>query len=265
MEVVQKTMEKLRELYDYREMIKNLVLRDLKSRYKESVLGFLWMLVNPLLQLVVYTIVFSVIMRANIDKFYLFLFVALVPWIFFNSCLTGGSYVIFEAQDMIKKIYFPREIVPLAFSLSQFVNMVLSFVVIFVVVIISGVKVKLLGLLMLPLVMLIELLLGVGVSLIVSSLSVYYRDLQQILGVVALAWMYMTPILYPVEYVPEELGFVILLNPMAPIIVSYREILYYGKVPDATTLISALAVGIISLIVGSCVFDKLQKGFAEEL
>lgn len=96
-------MKRFRELWKYREMIINLVKRDLKSRYKGSVFGFFWMLLNPLLQLLVYTAVFSVIMRMNIDKFYLFLFVALVPWIFFNTCLSGGAQVIFSQQDMVKK------------------------------------------------------------------------------------------------------------------------------------------------------------------
>ena len=123
-------MKFLRELWQYREMIISLVKRDLKSRYKGSVLGFFWMFLNPLLQLGVYTIVFSTIMRMDIEKFYLFLFVALVPWLFFSTCLSSGTTVIFSQQDMVKKIYFPREVLPIAFTLSQFVNMLLSFIVI---------------------------------------------------------------------------------------------------------------------------------------
>ena len=126
-------MRLLREIYEYREMAVSLVKRDLKSRYQGSVLGFLWMFLNPLLQLSVYTIVFSTIMRMGIDDFYLFMFVAFVPWLFFSTCLSAGTMVIFSQQDMVKKIYFPREILPLSFTVSQFVNMLLSFVVIFAV------------------------------------------------------------------------------------------------------------------------------------
>ncbi len=131
-------MRVVKELWEYREMIVSLVKRDLKSRYKGSVLGFLWMFLNPLLQLAVYTVVFSTIIKMGIEKFYLFLFVALVPWLFFSTCLSAGTTVIFSQQDMVKKIYFPREALPLAFTISQFVNMLLSFVVIFIVVICSG-------------------------------------------------------------------------------------------------------------------------------
>ena len=122
-------MNTLKELYAYREMIFSLIRRDLKGRYKGSALGFLWTFINPLMQLGVYTLVFSVIMRNGIKDYYLFLFVALIPWIFFSTSLSGGSSCIWAQQDMVKKIYFPREVLPIAFVTSQFVNMLLSFLV----------------------------------------------------------------------------------------------------------------------------------------
>ena len=171
-------MKLLKELWQYREMMISLVKRDLKSRYKASVLGFFWMFLNPLLQLTVYTIVFSTILKMGIDKFYLFLFVALVPWLFFSTCLTGGTGVILSQQDMVKKIYFPREVLPLSYTISQFVNMLLSFLVIFVVIILSGTKLNAFALAYLPLVMLIEFVLSLGVTYLVSALNVYYRDFE---------------------------------------------------------------------------------------
>ena len=152
-------MRLFKELWQYRDMIISLVKRDLKSRYKGSVLGFFWMFLNPLLQLCVYTIVFSTIMRNGIEDFYLFLFVALVPWQFFSTCLTAGAGVVFSQKEMVKKIYFPREVLPLSFTLSQFVNMLLCFVVVIAVVLFSGVKINLLAWLYLPLIMLIEFVL----------------------------------------------------------------------------------------------------------
>lgn len=131
-------MQIFRELYAYREMIFSLVRRDLKGRYKGSVLGFLWTFINPLLQLAVYTLVFSVILRNNIEDFYLFLFVALVPWIFFSTSVAGGSSCIWQQQDMVKKIYFPREVLPIAFVTSQFINMLLSLLVVLATLIVSG-------------------------------------------------------------------------------------------------------------------------------
>ncbi len=236
-----RNMRLLRELWQYREMIISLVQRDLKSRYKGSVLGFLWMFLNPLLQLCIYTIVFGVIMTTDIDKFYLFPFVALVPWIFFSTCLSGGTTVIFGQQDMVKKIYFPREILPIAFTTSQFVNMVLSFLVIFVVVLLSGTAVNPRALLYLPLIMLCEYVLALGVTLLVSGMPVYFRDLQQIMGLVSLAWMYMTPVVYSVERVPEKYLSLYYLNPMTPIIISYRDVLYYGTIPNLRMLMGGTA------------------------
>ena len=258
-------MRLISELWQYREMIISLVKRDLKSRYKGSFLGFLWMFLNPLFQLIVYTIVFSTIMRMGIENFYLFLFVALVPWIFFSTCLSTGTTVIFSQQDMVKKIYFPREVLPLAFTLSQFVNMLLSFVIIFIVVFISGTKVSGKALLFLPLVMISEFILALGVSYLASSLNVYFRDLEHILSIIAMAWMYLTPVLYPVDMIPEGYMPVYSLNPMTPIIVAYRDILYYGKSPEGETLLKAFGMGLIVLIIGHLTFAKLQRKFAEEL
>lgn len=258
-------MKFLKELWKYREMIVSLVKRDLKSRYKGSVLGFLWMFLNPLLQLCVYTIVFSGIMRMGIEKYYLFLFVALVPWIFFSTCLSGGTTVIFGQQDMVKKIYFPREVLPIAFTTSQFVNMLLSFLVIFAVVFLSGIRVAPLALLCLPIIMLIEYVLALGITFLAAGLSVYFRDLQHILSIISMMWMYLTPVIYDAAMVPEEYLVLFNLNPMTPITVAYRDVLYYGQVPEMGTLINATVLGIVVLIIGKIAFSRLQRGFAEEL
>lgn len=258
-------MRLIKELWEYREMILSLVKRDLKSRYKGSVLGFFWMFLNPLLQLGVYTIVFSTIMRMGIDKFYLFLFVALVPWLFFSTCLSAGPGVIFSQQDMVKKIYFPREVLPLSFTLSQFVNMLLSFIVIFVVVFISGVKINVTALLYLPLIMIIEFIMALGITYLVSALNVYFRDLEHIMSIVSMAWMYLTPIMYPIEMIPEQYVKLFYLNPMTSVIIAYRDILYYGKVPQVETLTQAMIMGIGILLIGQIIFSKLQRHFVEEL
>jgi ABC-2 type transport system permease protein len=198
-------MKTLKEIYAYRQMIFSLVRRDLRGRYKGSVLGFLWTFLNPLLQLVVYTVVFSVILRAGIDKFYLFLFVALVPWIFFSTCVTGGASCIWAQQDMVKKIYFPREVLPIAYVTSQFINMLLTFIIIFIVIVLSGVGINFIALLYLPIIMIVEYILALGTAMLVSALTVYFRDLEFILGIITMAWMYLTPIIYSVEVVPENI------------------------------------------------------------
>ncbi|GAA4296455.1 ABC transporter permease [Anaerocolumna aminovalerica] len=258
-------MQILKELYDYRQMIYSLVRKDLRGRYKGSVLGFLWTFINPLLQLVIYTIVFSIILRAGIDKFYLYLFVALVPWIFFQTSITGGSASIHSQQDLIKKIYFPREVIPISYVTSCFVNMLFSFVIIFIVVAFSGVHIKLLGLLCLPIIMFVEYILALGFAMIASAVTVYFRDLEHILGIVTMAWMYLTPIMYPIEMVPENLRKIFMLNPMTPIITAYRDILYYGTISHINTLLNGFLLGVVTLVIGFAVFGKLKRHFAEEL
>ncbi len=258
-------IKKFKEIYAYREMIFSLVKRDLKGRYKGSILGFLWTFINPLLQLAVYTMVFSTIMRSGIEDYYLFLFVALIPWIFFSTSVAGGAGCIWSQQEMVKKIYFPREVLPISFVTSQFVNMLLCFIVIFLVLIVSGKGLNPAAILCLPIIMIVEYILALGIALIVSAVTVYIRDLEYILGIITMAWQFLSPVMYSIEQVPEQLHGIFNLNPMSHVIVAYRDILYYGKIPEIQTLLNATILGVVLLILGGLVFNSLQKHFAEEL
>lgn len=258
-------MQTIKELYAYREMIISLVRRDLKGRYKGSVLGFMWTFINPLLQLVVYTLVFSVILRNDIEDFYLYLFVALVPWIFFSTSVSGGSGCIWSQQDLVKKIYFPREVLPISFVTSQFINMLLSLLVVLIIIIITGKGLNPVALLYMPAVMAIEYFLALGMALITSAVTVYIRDLEYLLGIITMAWQFLTPIMYPIELVPDSLMPIFYLNPMTPVIIAYRDILYYKQLPQMETLIQALFLGLFLMAVGCITFSKLKRHFAEEL
>ncbi|MBS6642260.1 MAG: ABC transporter permease [Clostridiaceae bacterium] len=258
-------MQLAKELYAYREMIFSLVRRDLQGRYKGSILGFFWTFLNPLLQLVVYTLVFSIILRSDVEDYYLHLFVALVPWLFFSTSVSGGSSCIRCQQDMVKKIYFPREVLPIAFTTSQFVNMLLSFVVVLIVVAFSGRGLNFIAVLYLPVIMLVEYMLSLGSALIVSAATVYIRDLEYLLGIITMAWQFLTPIMYSIDLIPERYMSLYMLNPMTPVIIAYRDILYYGRAPHLSTLIHATGVGIGLLIIGFIVFGKLKRHFAEQM
>lgn len=258
-------MKQLKELYAYREMIFSLVKRDLKGRYKGSALGFMWTFLNPLLQLVVYTVVFSVIMKTGIEKYYLFLFVTLVPWIFFSTSLTGGASCIWSQKEMVKKIYFPREVLPIVFVTSQFINMLLSFIVIFFALILGGIHLKPLPCLCLPVVMIVEYLLALSVALLTSALTVYFRDLEYILAIISMAWQFLSPVMYSIEQVPEKVLFVFEVNPMTSILTAYREILYYGRIPEFGTMRHAVVLGMMLLVVSVFCFNRLKRHFAEEM
>lgn len=258
-------MKKLNEIYAYRTMIISLVRKELRGRYKGSVLGFFWTFLNPLLQLVVYSLVFSVIVRVDVEKYYLFLFVALIPWLFFSSGLTAGAGVVISNKDLVKKIYFPREVLPISHVITNFINMLLSFIVVFVVIIFSGIGINFVALLFLPLIFIIEFLLVLGITFLTSSLTVYLRDLEHIMTIGNMAWMYLTPILYSISMVPDRFASILMLNPMTSIVLAYRDILYYGRIPQFSTLIGAVLMGFIVLIIGYYTFSKLQRNFAEEL
>ena len=253
------------DIFKYRQMIFSLVHKELRGRYKGSVLGFLWTFFNPLLQLVVYTFVFSILMRQDIDRYYLFLFVALVPWIFFSSCVAVGANCVFIYGDLAKKIYFPREVLPVSFVTAQFVNMLYTFIVVFAVIAFTRYGVNPSALLYLPVVMIVEYFLALGMTLLFSALTVYVRDIAHILGIVTMAWQFLTPIMYPSSRVPAEYIALWNMNPMASVIETYRTILYYKQIPDLRTLGLAVAMALFFLVLGEFVFSRLQKGFAENL
>lgn len=257
-------MSNLKEIYDYREMIWMLVRRDLRGRYKGSMLGFLWTFLNPLLQLMVYTVVFSFIMRAGIEKYYLFLFVALIPWMFMATSVQGGATCIIAQKSLVSKIYFPRQVLPIAHVTTCFVNMLLCFVVVFIVSGISvGINFKVLPFLIPT--MIIEYILALGIALIVSGITVYFRDMEHILGIFVMAWQFLSPIMYSIDMVPEALRGVFMLNPMSAIIIAYRNIVYEKCAPDMSTMLLALVTGVVFLVIGWKLFERMQKHFAEEL
>jgi len=257
--------QRLREIFAYDDMIKSLVKRELRGKYKGSFLGFLWTFINPLCQILVYTLVFSVILRSGLDKFYLYMITGMIPWLFFDSSLRIGSGCIRYQGDMVKKIYFPREVLPISCVFAQFVNMLLCFIIVIGVVLFSGHGFAIRPLLCLPLIMGIELTMTMGVALIVSSITVYFKDLEHIVTVILMAWIYLTPILYSLEMVPERVRILFKLNPLTSVIEGYHSILYWKKVPSFMLTGYGAVVAVLLLVVGELIFAKLDQGFAEEL
>ena len=186
----------------------------------------------------------------------------LIPWIFF-VLNNGGAASVVAQKDLIK-IYFRGWSYDFVCP-SCFVNMLLCWIVICAVRLVSGVGVNFLAILTLPVIMAVEYLLALGMALLASAVTVYFRDLEHILGIISMAWMYMTPIMYDKAIVPERLLPVFNLNPMTHVIECYRDVLYHKQIPDLTSLLSAAGLGILFLFIGCIVFSKLQKHFAEEL
>ncbi|MBP1157472.1 MULTISPECIES: ABC transporter permease [unclassified Paenibacillus] len=253
-----------KEIKNYREMLVSIVRRDLRSRYKGSFLGFLWTFVNPLLQLIVYSIVFPYILKINQENYPMFLFVALLPWIYFTSSLQGATTSIVSGANLVKKIYFPRMILPLAVVGTNLMNYIYGLIIVFSALLFMGIELTM-NVLWLPVVLLIHSIFILGLALIFSALYVKFRDLEHIVGVVTFVWFYLTPIVFPITIFPDNIAETLGYNPMVPIINSFRDILLDGKQPDWSSLSYSLIVGLLVTVIGLIVFRKCQKTFAEDL
>ncbi|MBR3134880.1 MAG: ABC transporter permease [Clostridia bacterium] len=257
-------MNVFRNLYNYRELIKTSVKKDIGGKYKHSFLGVLWSFINPLLQIAVYAIIFPLIMKNNIENYTVFMVCGLIPWTYFSTVLNRASFVMIENGNIIKKVYFPREILPLSLVTSETVNFLISSLLILAFVLINGMGISIYALAF-PIVLLAQYIMLIGLALIFSSVTVYFRDLQHFIGVVLQLFFYATPIVYSLEVIPEQFRWILLLNPMTYIIDGYRDIFYNKEMPEISMLGIIIAIGIAVTIIGYLLFNKLQKRFAEEL
>lgn len=257
--------ERIKEIFAYNDMIKSLVRKELRGRYKGSFLGFLWTFINPLCQILVYIVVFSIIVRNNMDHFYVYIITGMIPWFFFDNSLRVGAGCIRYQGDLVKKIYFPHEVLPISAVTATFINMLLCFVIVFAVIFISGVGVSLRALAFLPFVLIVEYVMTLGLTLIVSSVTVYFKDLEHIITVILMAWIYLTPILYSISNLPAKLQIIFKLNPMTYIIECFHSILYWKNIPTFTIMFRSAFISLICLIIGEIVFKKLDTNFAEEM
>lgn len=265
---------RLRELFHYRELILNLAVRELKARYKNTVLGFFWSLLNPLGMMLVFTAVFTVFMRSEVENFPIYALCGLLPWNFFSAAVMGSVNAIVSNANLVTKVYFPREVLPIATVLANLFNFLLTLVVLFVALVVVRAPVSP-WLWLLPVVILIQSAFILGLAFILSTLNVFYRDTLMVMDVAMLAWFFLTPIFYPLEDLPRSYpigGYELdihrtmyILNPMASIINTYRDLLYRGYRTDfdffARTAITALLV----LIFGYWFFCKYSNRFGEEV
>lgn len=257
-------MNVFQNLYNYRELIKTSVKKDIGGKYKHSFLGVLWSFVNPLLQIAVYAIVFPLIMKNSIENYTVFMICGLIPWTYFSTVLNRASFVIIENGNIIKKVYFPREILPLSLVTSETVNFLISCALILAFVLFSGMGISI-YILAFPIVLITQYIILIGLSLIFSSVTVFFRDLQHFISVILQLFFYATPIVYSVESIPEEFRWILYFNPMTYIIDGYRAIFYEKTMPNIKMLGIIALVGIAITIIGYLIFNKLQRKFAEEL
>lgn len=259
-------MSNLSELTQYRCMIKSLVRRDLRGRYKGSVLGFLWNFITPFMQMAVYILVFSTIFRAGIEDYAIFLIAGLTPWILFSDSMAEGSGVMVANCELLKKIYFPRAVLPLALLLSKTVNFLIMLVIVLIITVAVGHPLSIEALLFLPIALFLLMCFIMGLLLFLSSLNVFLRDIQYITTVVLLVLVWLTPIMYVWHSIDNALlEFILTYNPLTYFIELFHDIIYWGTIPSLEYLGITALLAAVSLAVGIFVFNKLQYRFAEVL
>lgn len=254
----------IKELYQYREFLKTNVKKDIRGKYKGSFLGVLWSFINPLLMTLVYAIVFPFILKSGPEHYTTFIVIAILPWNWFTTVISQGTFCIVGNADIIKKVYFPREILPLSSATSGLVNYIISVPIILIFLLVSGIGFSW-NILWLPLIALTQYLLTIGIILITSAINVYIRDAEYIINFFITMLFYATPVLYVTTLFPEKYRWILYLNPMTTIINSYRDIFYYQRIPDMQFLLPVLLSSLLLVLLGMIVFRKLKRGFAEEV
>lgn len=254
----------LANLYKYRELLKTNIQKEIRGKYKGAWLGIIWSYLNPILMLAVYTFVFSIIMKVQIENYSSYLFVGLMPWSFFTATVSQSCLSVIVNGGIIKKVYFPREIIPLSTVTANVVNFLISMIIVLGFLLISGVGISW-HILFFPVVLAVQYILLLGIAFILSSITVFARDLEHIVSVILMAGFYATPIVYDLNSVPPRFLKFLKLNPMSSIIQSYRDILFYHRLPNMKMLGIVALASLILFAIGYKLFKHLEKSFVEEL
>jgi lipopolysaccharide transport system permease protein len=265
----------IREVIRYRELVLNLVMRELKARYKNSVLGFFWSLLNPLGMMLVFTFVFTVMLPNNqIPNYPVFFLCGFLPWQFFSAGVMTSMSSIIGNSGLVKKVYFPREVLPVSTVLANLVNFLLALVVLFGMLFVTHTHVSP-YIWLLPVVIATETCFVLGIAFFLSTLSVFYRDTMMIMDVVMQAWFFLTPVFYSIAILPssvEVLGLTLnvrrlmyIFNPMASLIAAYRDLLYWGYRTNLDFFLRTAVTSLAVLVIGYVFFLRYRQRFGEEV
>lgn len=262
-------LKEIQAIYKWRELLWQITAREVKARYKQSILGYFWVILNPLAQMLVMSFAFSIIMRiptnaASNIPYSIFLFVALLPWTLFSNSLGSAAASLVNSGSLITKIYFPRTILVMATIIAKIIDFIFALSVLVVYMIVYQIPVNLNILWVIP-IFLIQQIFTLGLSLFLAAANLLYRDIQYLLSMIILLWMYITPVIYPADLVPEKYRFVFQLNPMAVIINAYRQVILGGGIPKYSSILVALIVSLFTLIIGFNYFKSREKIFADNI
>lgn len=255
----------LREIYDYRELLKTNVKKDIRGRYKASVLGVLWSFINPLLQVLVYAIVFPYLMKGAADHYVVYLVTGIIPWTFFQTVVNQSTTCIKSNSGIIKKVYFPRIILPLSAFFSGLINFFISCVIIVFFCLIFGMGISW-HLVFVPLIAVTEGLFGLALGTIFGAIDAYIQDTEYIVNFILMMAMYGAPIIYEITIFPEgsRIASLIQLNPMTKIMNAYRDVFMNHQIPNLRAIGIVFLGSFVLFLIAVAIFNRLQKGFAEQ-
>jgi ABC-type polysaccharide/polyol phosphate export permease len=254
----------LEELLRHRSLVLALSGRELKGRYRGSVLGFLWTFLNPLLLLSVYALVFSVYFRVQMENYAVFMFTGLLSWIFFSSALMEGAGAISDGGSLVTKVLFPQQVLPTVKVTANFVNYLLSLPILFAFMLINGVPLTVHALAFFPIAA-VHILFTFGLVLILAAGNVFMRDTRHILANILTLWFFLTPILYPLSQVPGQYRFLVYLNPAAIFTLSYHDAFFWGRWPQWDLLGIMLAISLALVVAAVMIFEHYKEYFAEKI
>ena len=258
-------MKVFKELYNYRELLKTNVKKEIRGKYKASFLGVLWSFINPLLMVLVYAIVFPYIMRVQTENYLIFLICGVIPWNWFTNVISQGTTCITNNANLIKKVYFPREVLPISTVTAGLINFLISCIIIVIFVLLGGCGLSW-HILLLPFIALIQYIFSLAVVFLVSAINVYVRDVEYMVIFIINMLFYASPVLYSFEmFAVTKMIWLFRLNPMAHIINAYRDIFYVHQMPNMINLLIVLLVSIVLIIICYSIFKKMEKRFAEEV
>ena len=255
----------MKAIFRYRELVRNLVLKDLKLKYRDSAMGFLWSLINPLLLILVYSFVFSHILRVDVPLFSYYLMIGILPWNFFSQSLMMATGAILDNGGLIRKVAVPMEVFPLATVLFSLVHYLLALVVFMpMTIFFFQVPLTWAALTFFP-VLVLHMLFTLGLSFMIATATVFYRDVRHFTEIFLTLLFWLTPIIYEIRSIPESLRKVIYFNPLSFFILSYQDILYRHEVPSSLRCIILVALSALSLVLGYLVANRHKSQFAEEV
>lgn len=247
----------------YKYLLFQLIIREIKSRYKQSILGYSWVILNPLLQLLVYSFVFSVIFRfpTNNIPYSIFLFIGLLPWIYLQTAISSTTLSLVDHSNLLRKVYFPREIIIYAVIAAKAIDFLFASLILVPFLYFHHISISYTAILIIPL-LFIQIILMTGISLMISTLNLFYRDIQYLVNLLLMLWMYLTPIVYALSLVPKGWLFIYKLNPMVGLVEGYRSAVFNYTFDTGTIVWSAL-LSIVIFILGFIIFKRLEGVFAD--